>query len=259
MSAAGVITDTMANIRTAKDASGKEYNYKFNMTGKLFVRQLVKAYIKSPEKFVLKEWSDDHKGRKSPMVFNNYYEVYLNKGHPEGAKPGGFHNSAYGEGLHYNVSETETRFIYRNKTDDWKTDLINAAKDAGILPVEKLTSIEEAIKSLGHFAWRWSNSDDTKKINYEVESGATSFIVKLDNYPAYIEEFEPLKGYKIFYNDFRGEGYVYMGGGKNPYLVVQTPTSSKERADDWLEKVFGSDLVFNPDRTFRENIHYTKK
>ena len=29
MSAAGVITDTMANIRTAKDASGKEYTYKF--------------------------------------------------------------------------------------------------------------------------------------------------------------------------------------------------------------------------------------
>jgi len=28
MSAPGVITDTMANIRTAKDASGKEYTYK---------------------------------------------------------------------------------------------------------------------------------------------------------------------------------------------------------------------------------------
>jgi hypothetical protein len=131
---------------------------------------------------------------------------------------------------------------------------IAAAKKAAAV------KIEEAIKSVGHFAWRRSGSDDTKKINYEVKPGETSFIVKLDIYPAYVEEFEPIKAYKIFYNDFRGEGYVYLGGDKkNPYLVVQTPTSSKEEADRWLEKIFGSDLVFNPDRAFKENIRYTKR
>ena len=251
----------MANLKTVKDASGKEYTHKQTaMSGELFVRQLVKGYIKSPEKYVLKEWSDDNGGRKSPLETASGYTVYLNKGHPEGAKPGGFHNSAYGEGLHYSVGKDETRFIWRKKTDNWTTDLTNAAKDAGILPVEKLSPIEEAIKSLGHFAWRWSGSDDTKKINYEVKSGATSFIVKLDNYPTYIEEFQPLKGYKIYYkNNFDEEGEIYMAGDKNPYLVVQTPTSSKVRAEHWLEMKFGSDLVFKPDRTFRENIHYIKK
>ena len=42
MSAPGVITDTMANIRTVKDASGKEYTYKVvEMTkDRKFLRQL---------------------------------------------------------------------------------------------------------------------------------------------------------------------------------------------------------------------------
>ena len=120
--------------------------------------------------------------------------------------------------------------------------------------------IEEAVKSVGHFAWRRSRSDDTKKINFEVESGATSFIVKLDIYPAYVEEFEPIKAYKIFYNDDRGEGYVYLGGNKkSPYLVVQTPTSSKEAAQHWFEMIFGNNLVFQPERTLDENIHLTKR
>jgi hypothetical protein len=286
MSAGGILTDTMANLKykvanpeavmkspkvQAKIAAAKKaaaekktsantvVNPEATKSPLMFVRNLVKAYIKSPEKNVLKEWSDDNGGRKSPLPTGSSYIVYLNKGHPEGAKPGGFFNSQYSEGLHYAVSKDETRLIYPKKTDDWITDLVNAAKDADVFVKQPLSKIEEAIKSLGHFAWRWSRSDDTKKINYEVKSGETSFIVQLDNYPAYIEEFQPLKGYKIYYSNFSNEeGEIYMGGGNKPYLVVTTPTSSKERAEHWFEMKFGSDLVFKPDRTFRENIHYIK-
>jgi len=133
MSAGGIIADTMANLKTVKDASGKEYTYKQStMTGELFVRNLVRAYIKSPEKYVLKEWSADNGGRKTPLKTDSQFIVWLNKGQPEG-----FNNSQYQPGLHYRVFENSTRFIYRNKTDDWKTDLIQATKDAEIFPISK--------------------------------------------------------------------------------------------------------------------------
>jgi hypothetical protein len=277
MSAGGILTDTMANLKytvvnpeavmkspkvQARIAAAKKAaadKQKVSESPMKFLSNLVLRYIKSPEKYVLKAWSDDNNGRSTPLLTGKGYIVYLNKGHPEGAKAGAFHNSAYGEGLHYAVQEEQTRLIYPRKTGDWITDLTDAAEEADVLvkkPNKKKN--QEAIKSIGHFAWRRSGSDDTKK-RYIVKSGETQILLELNNYPTYLEEFKPMKGYKIFYKDFKGEGSVSVLIDKKTnkeYLYVMTPTSSKEEADKWLE-TFGSNLVFHPEKTLRENIRYS--
>ena len=148
MSAPGVVTDTMANIRTAKDASGKEYTYKLAvmtdevLKGRLkgitrykFLFKLLENYIKNPKKYVEESWSKEHPGydgaqyeqhRTTPKKNQSEtrYEVWLNKGS---------HTKEFisNENLpiEFRIFEDQTRIVYNVKYGDWKRDLELAIKD----------------------------------------------------------------------------------------------------------------------------------
>ena len=58
MSAPGVITDTMANIRTVKDASGKEYTYKLAVRTPEQKKKYVAKKLGEKKKMNLKKFND---------------------------------------------------------------------------------------------------------------------------------------------------------------------------------------------------------
>ena len=81
MSAPGVITDTMANIRTVKDASGKEYTYKVAPTNSITKLKMIAESAKRARHITkaIDNPQTDKEANKQGRVLPQHYEDVVGK------------------------------------------------------------------------------------------------------------------------------------------------------------------------------------